>query len=348
MSQPGGGRFELDIEVAIPPRGITCVSGASGAGKTTLLRCLAGLERPRSARIEVDGAIWHDASRFVPTHRRRIGYVFQDSSLLPHLSARQNLGYGRVPSDAAELAKTVKLLGIEALLEKLPRQLSGGERQRVALARALLGRPRLLLLDEPLSALDIARKHELLRHLRGLPEQLDCPIVHVTHSPGEVARLADHVLVLEQGKCVAQGPVAELAATRRFPVDSAGAEGVVLEATIVGHDRHWRLAEAEYADGRMLIADPGVATGGAVRLRILARDVSLSHSAAAHSSILNRIATTVQRIEELADGAMCVVHLRIGAGTVLLARISRKSAHTLELAPGSRVHAEIKSVAILQ
>ena len=348
MAQPAGGRFQLDLDAEIPATGITCVFGASGSGKTTLLRCLAGLDRPQAARLTVDGEVWQDENRFMPTHLRRIGYVFQDSSLLPHLSARRNLHYGRDPGDGADTADAVKLLGIEHLLDKFPRQLSGGERQRVALARALLSKPRLLLLDEPLSALDVARKQELLPYLQRLPEELDCPIVHVTHSPDEVARLAAHVLVLDHGKCVASGSVTELMASRRLPVNAAGESGVVLETTIAGHDADWNLAEAAYADGRMLIPDPGVAMGGLVRLRILARDISLSHAEEAHSSILNRLPATVERIEESADTAMCMVHLRVGESTRLLSRVSRKSSRRLGLAPGSEIYAEIKSVAILQ
>ena len=334
MAQPAGGRFQLDLDAEIPATGITSVFGASGSGKTTLLRCLAGLDRPQSARLTVDGEVWQDENRFVPTHLRRIGYVFQDSSLLPHLSARRNLHYGRDPGDGADTADAVKLLGIERLLDKLPRQLSGGERQRVALARALLSKPRLLLLDEPLSALDVARKQELLPYLQRLPEELDCPIVYVTHSPDEVARLAAHVIVLDDGKCVARGSVTELMASRRLPVNAAGESGVVLETTIAGHEADWNLAAAEYADGRMLIPDPGVAMGGLVRLRILARDISLSHAEEAHSSILNRLPATVERIEESPDTAMCMVHLRVGESTRLLSRVFAQIRPTARTGPG--------------
>ena len=269
---------------------------------------------------------------------------------MPHLSARRNLQYGRGAREAASdaaIAAAVSLLGIEHLLDKLPRQLSGGERQRVALARALSGEPRLLLLDEPLSALDVARKQALLPYLQDLPEQLNCPIVYVTHSPDEVARLASHVLVLARGECIAQGSVAELMAGQRLPANTAGESGVVLEASIVDRDSFWQLAEAEFADGRMLIADPGLAPGEAARLRILARDVSLSHAPEGYSSILNRLPAKVERIEDTPGEAMCMVHLRIGGNTRLLARISRKSAAGLLLAPGSEVYAEIKSAQIL-
>ena len=348
MAQPAGSHFHLEIDVEIPASGITAVFGASGSGKTTLLRCLAGLDRPQAAQIRVDGEVWQDETRFVPTHLRRIGYVFQDSSLLPHLSVRRSLHYGRDPGDGADTADAVKLLGIEHLLDKYPRQLSGGERQRVALARALLGRPRLLLLDEPLSALDVARKQELLPYLQELPNELDCPIVYVTHSPDEVARLAAYVLVLNEGKCVARGSVTELMSARQLPVNAAGESGVVLETTVAGHDPDWQLAEADFVDGSLLIPDPGVAEGGLVRLRILARDISLSLAEEAHSSILNRLRATVLQIEETSDSAMCVVQLGIGENTRLLSRVSRKSARWLNLEPGSLVWAEIKAVAILQ
>lgn len=348
MAQPAAGHFHLEVDAEIPASGITCVFGASGSGKTTLLRCLAGLDRPQAAWLRVDGEVWQDETRFLPTHLRRIGYVFQDSSLLPHLSARRNLHYGRDPGDGADTADAVKLLGIEHLLDKYPRQLSGGERQRVALARALLGNPRLLLLDEPLSALDVARKQELLPYLQRLPAELDCPIVYVTHSPDEVARLAAHVLVMDEGKCVARGSVTELMASRKLPVNADGESGVVLETTIAGHDPEWRLARAEFADGSMLIPDPGVATGGLVRLRILARDISLSLAEEAHSSILNRLRARVLKIDESDGSAMCMAHLQVGERSRLLSRVSRKSAKRLGLEPGSLVWAEIKAVAILQ
>ncbi len=374
-SQPEGNRFRLDVDIAIPAAGITCVFGPSGSGKTTLLRCLAGLERPQSARIVIGDEVWQDGNHFTPTHSRRIGYVFQDSSLLPHLSAWRNLEFGadrglreslarargnrnHAPPDTAmpgeggaaadQVSRIIELLGIGHLLDKLPRQLSGGERQRVALARALLGQPKLLLLDEPLSALDLARKRELLPYLESLPKRLDRPIVYVTHSPEEVARLAAQVLVLNNGECVARGSVAELMAAGRLPANAAGERGVVLETRITGRDSRWRLAEAEFAGGALWIADTGVAEGDSVRLRIVARDVSLSLADAAHSSILNRLPATLERIEDCADGALCVAHLRIGAGDRLLARISRKSAARLELTPGDRIYAEIKSVAILR
>jgi len=348
MTQPAGGSFHLDVDLEIPAKGVTCVFGASGSGKTTLLRCLAGLARPGSARIEVDGELWQDGARFVPTHRRQIGYVFQDASLLPHLSARKNLRFGRDAEDGAETAAAVELLGIAHLLDKHPAQLSGGERQRVALARALLGKPRLLLLDEPLSALDVARKRELLPYLQQLPEKLDCPIVYVTHSPDEVARLADQVLVLDQGKCVARGPVAELMASLLLPVNAAGESGAVLETTIIDRDAKWHLASAEFADGKLLIPDPGLPVGGGVRLRILARDISLSLAEQSHSSILNRLPAVVEELVEMPEPAMRMLRLRVGKRTALLARVSRKSAAMLKLAPGSRVFAEIKSLAILQ
>ncbi|MCY4016568.1 MAG: molybdenum ABC transporter ATP-binding protein [Gammaproteobacteria bacterium] len=348
MAQPAGGGFHLDVDLEIPATGVTCVFGDSGSGKTTLLRCLAGLDRPGSARIEVGGELWQDEAHFVPTHRRRIGYVFQDASLLPHLSARGNLRFGRDAEDGAETAAAVELLGIAHLLDKHPAQLSGGERQRVALARALLGKPRLLLLDEPLSALDVARKRELLPYLQQLPKRLDCPIVYVTHSPDEAARLADHVLVLDQGQCVARGSVAELTASLLLPVNAAGESGVVLETTISRRDAKWHLASAEFADGELLIPDPGLPIGDEVRLRILARDISLSLAEAAHSSILNRLPAVVEELVEMPEPAMRMLRLRVGSHTLLLARVSRKSAAMLKLAPGSRVFAEIKSLAILQ
>ena len=204
--------FTLDFDQCLPARGVTAISGC---GKSTLLRCIAGLERPETAYINIAGECWEDTSKAfrLPTHRRSIGYVFQEASLFPHLTVLKNLQFGQQRSGAAktsdQFTQAVELLGIESLLERKPERLSGGERQRVAIARALAVCPQLLLMDEPLAALDMRRKREILPFLEQVHRELDIPVLYVTHSPAEVRRMADHLIVMEEGKVIANGLLAE-------------------------------------------------------------------------------------------------------------------------------------------
>jgi ABC-type sulfate/molybdate transport systems ATPase subunit len=214
--------FTLDVDLELPSRGITALFGHSGSGKTTLLRCIAGLERPSNGYLAIDGALWQDDASFLPTHRRPIGYVFQEASLFPHLSVQGNLDYGAkrcgCRPTSADFQKVIDLLGIGALLDRKPDRLSGGERQRVAIARALLTAPRLLLMDEPLAALDLARKNEILPYLERLHDELEIPVLYVSHAPDEVARLADHLVVMDGGSAVAQGPLADVLSRIDLPI----------------------------------------------------------------------------------------------------------------------------------
>ena len=230
LAWPG---FSLDVDLRVPATGVTALYGPSGSGKTTLLRCVAGLERAASGFLAIGDEIWQDQTRFVPTHQRALGYVFQDAALFPHLSVQENLEFGLRRIAAGErrvsLDEAVDLLGIRPLLSRRPGRLSGGERQRVAIARALAVSPRLLLLDEPLAALDLARKREILPYLQRLHETLQIPVLYVTHSPDEVARLADHLVVLEQGRVLADLPVQQFfdqsLLEERFPQASAFVKG---------------------------------------------------------------------------------------------------------------------------
>lgn len=234
--------FSLDVDLQLPGRGVTALFGHSGSGKTTLLRCVAGLERSDQGELTVNGERWQNSAQnlFVPPHRRPIGYVFQEANLFTHLSVRRNLEFGmrRVPAPQRRVAleQAVELLGIDHLLERMPDRLSGGERQRVGIARALLTSPRLLLMDEPLAALDLKRKSEILPYLERLHDELDIPVLYVSHSPDEVARLADHVVLLEQGRAIAQGELRETLARLDLPTAFSDDAGVVIEGEIAGHD----------------------------------------------------------------------------------------------------------------
>jgi molybdate transport system ATP-binding protein len=343
--------FNLDVELDLPATGVTALFGPSGSGKTTLLRCVAGLERVPRGFLALGDEIWQDQARFVPTHRRSIGYVFQDAALFPHLTVQGNLEFGLRRSAEAgrrvSLDQAIGLLGIGHLLSRKPERLSGGERQRVAIARALAVSPRILLLDEPLAALDLARKREILPYLEQLHQTLQIPVLYVTHSPDEVARFADHLVVLEQGRVFASGPIAEVMSRLDLPRSEDEDVGVVLEATAAERDADWHLLRAAFPGGSLWVQDSGVAIGRRLRLRVLARDVSLALSRADDVSILNLLPGTVTAIAESGHPAARLAQVDIG-GTLLLARLTARSVHALGLAPGAKVWAQIKSVAVIE
>jgi molybdate transport system ATP-binding protein len=344
--------FVLDVALQLPVPGVTALFGPSGCGKTTLLRALAGLERA-AGRVHVDGDPWQDDARgvFVPTHRRPLGYVIQEAALFPHLNVRRNLDYGRRRStDAARVAlePVVDLLGIGHLLDRLPATLSGGERQRVAIARALATGPRLLLMDEPLAALDAARKAEVLPYLERLHEELALPVVYVTHAIDEVARLADHLVLLEAGRVRAAGPLAALSARPDLPLTRPDDAGVVIEARVQAHDAAYGLTQVGFDGGTLWVGGSGTPVGHAVRARVLARDVSVARQPPAATSVLNVLPVRLEALH--VDGHTVVLSLRTGAGqgaVRLLARITRRSADALALRPGDALHAQVKGVALM-
>ncbi|MEI8163640.1 MAG: molybdenum ABC transporter ATP-binding protein [Betaproteobacteria bacterium] len=340
--------FTLDAALDLPGRGVTAVFGQSGCGKTTLLRCIAGLERG-AGRLEVNGEVWQDAGRFVPTHLRPLGYVFQDARLFAHLDVGRNLDFGMRRNRGAAMPgrdPIIELLGLGPLLERMPERLSGGEQQRVAIARALLTAPRLLLMDEPLASLDHARKQEILPYLERLRDELEIPVIYVSHAADEVARLADHIVVMEDGHTVAQGPLAETLARVDLPIRLGEDAGAVFEATVAERDAEWHLARVEFDGGELWVRDSGAAIGKRVRLRILARDVSIAASRHDDVSIMNMLPATVAAHAGEDHPALVMVQLRVG-GTALLARLTRRSAQRLDLAPGRRVWAQIKAVALI-
>ncbi|WP_298828976.1 molybdenum ABC transporter ATP-binding protein [uncultured Piscinibacter sp.] len=346
--------FTLDVALNLPAHGVSALFGPSGCGKTTVLRALAGLERAQG-RVALGGTVWQDDAQpcFVPTHRRPLGYVIQESALFPHLDVRRNLAYGlnRIPAVERRIAldQVVDLLGIAHLLDRRPDTLSGGERQRVAIARALATSPRLLLMDEPLAALDAQRKAEVLPYLDRLHEELGIPVVYVSHSIDEVARLADHLVILEAGRVLADGPLPDMLARLDLPVAFGDDAGVVLDATIGERDARWQLVRLD-VDGeacRLWTRDQGLPVGRRVRLRVLARDVSLTRTPQTGTSIGNQLRGTIEAIADDAHPALALVRVRVGAAPVV-ARLTRRSAHALELAVGMPVWAQVKTVALME
>jgi molybdate transport system ATP-binding protein len=343
------GPFALQVECVLPTRGVTALFGRSGSGKTTLLRCIAGLER-LPARVCFDGVSWQDGRHFVPTHERGVGYVFQEASLFPHRDVRGNLQYGLQRQPAAsggmQLEEAVALLGLTALLSQRAHELSGGERQRVAIARALLANPRLLLMDEPLSSLDEQSKAEILPHLMRLHETLAIPVIYVSHSIGEVMRLADHVALLQEGRVREVGPLAELLTRADLPLGVGEHRGTVLSGVIDSHEPRYHLSHVRLSAGLLAVSQLASAPGSAVRVRIDARDVSIALRRPEGTSITNVLPATLIDLTAEADPAQALVRLRIGE-QLLLARITRRSAEQLALSPGMELYAQIKSVALM-
>ncbi len=347
LAWPG---FTLEVELELPARGVTALFGHSGSGKTTLLRCIAGLEQAPQGRLLVDGEVWQGDGHWVPTHQRPIGYVFQEASLFPHLSVMDNLRYGlrRIPvAQRQSLDPVIERLGIGHLLERKPNGLSGGERQRVGMARALAVRPRLLLMDEPLAALDLQRKQEILPYLERLHDELDIPVLYVTHSPDEVARLADHLVVMDGGKVIASGPLADTLARLDLPIRLGEDVGAVLEATVVVVDPHWHLARVDFAGGSLWTRDQGLAVGHRVRVRILARDVSLAREQPSASSIQNVLRGQVDAMADDEHPGLVLVRVQVGTSR-FVARLTKRAAATLEVAVGQALWVQVKSVALLK
>ncbi|WKN22172.2 molybdenum ABC transporter ATP-binding protein [Azotobacter vinelandii] len=341
--------FSLDARLELPGKGVTALFGRSGSGKTTLLRCIAGLHRERHGRLVFRGETWQDAERFVPTYQRPLGYVFQEASLFPHLRVLQNLEYGfrRVPPGQRRigLADVISLLKLEDLLERYPEQISGGQRQRVALGRALLTSPRLLLMDEPLASLDAASKEEILPFLESLRDRLDLPILYVSHSIEEVMRLADHLVLLENGSVVAQGQLQALLTARELPFVRTENSSTVLDARVACLDAGDGLTELEVEGQPLLITRQPVSAGRIVRVRIMARDVGLALEPPTATSFLNCLKVTLLDCQPGLVPSQLLVRLRIG-GQVLLSRVSRRSAEHLALHPGQSLHALVKGVAL--
>ncbi|MCE0505158.1 molybdenum ABC transporter ATP-binding protein [Roseivivax sp. GX 12232] len=342
------GAFGLDLDFEAPD-GVTALFGRSGAGKTSLVHAIAGLMRPDAGRIALNGDLLFDAERRrdLPVHRRRLGYVFQESRLFPHLNVRQNLLYGRRARHLrgeGDLAHVTELLGLGPLLDRRPGALSGGEAQRVAIGRALLSEPRMLLMDEPLAALDAPRKGEILPYLERLRAETGLPILYVSHNLSEVARLATHLVVLEGGRVLKSGPIGALLSDPDLvSVMGLREAGAVLTARVAGHEADG-LTTLEAAGGRLYLPRIEAAPGSELRVRILAQDVIVATEPPRGISALNVLPATVKAIRR-GEGPGMVAQLDLGGDTIL-ARVTQRSAEALGLVPGRACYAVMKTVAV--
>jgi molybdate transport system ATP-binding protein len=346
------GDFHLNAAFQAP-EGITALFGVSGAGKTTLINILAGLVSPERGQITVAGTVLFDSGRHIDVQpwRRRIGYVFQDGRLFPHLTVRQNLLYGHRfnPKPQAEtrpvvMSEVTALLGIDHLLDRQPARLSGGEQQRVAIGRAVLASPAMLLMDEPLAALDAARQNDIMTMIEQLRDQLGLPIVYVSHSLNEIARLADTIVVMGDGRVLASGDVTEV--TSRLdvaPLARRDDGGAIITARVEAHDPHYRLTTLGFPGGSLKIPAINRAIGRNIRIVLHARDVAVALVKPQSISVQNILQGVVI---EIGEARVPSVDLAVAVGsTRLIARITAQAADDLALAPGVPVFLMIKSVA---
>jgi molybdate transport system ATP-binding protein len=343
------GDFTLEVSFEAPGRGFTAISGPSGCGKSTLLRTIAGLEPAARGEVRVGGECWLDGRCRLPTHRRAVGYVFQQAALFPHLDVRGNLLFGRRrrrdTRPVLAFDDVVALLGLTRLIERRVDGLSGGERQRVAIAQALLSSPRLLLMDEPMASLDRAARQTLLPYLEALQRALDIPVLYVTHALDEVARLGDHMLLIQAGRITAKGQVNDLLTRLDLPMSLGREAGAVIAARIVGHDEVDHLTRIAFSGGELWVPRVALAKDTAVRLRILSRDVTLALEPESGSSILNSFPVAVTEVAE-AGPAEVLARLRAG-DDLLLTRVSRRAQRELSIEPGCELYAQVRSVAAL-
>jgi molybdate transport system ATP-binding protein len=343
------GEFTLDVDLEIPSTGVTSFFGPSGSGKTTLLRAIAGLDYHADGFLKVGEQTWQEEKLFLPPHKRDLAYVFQEASLFDHKNVRGNLEFGfrRVPQVKRRVAldDVIALLGIGHLLKRMPATLSGGERQRVAIARALAVSPRLLLMDEPLAAVDSARKEEILPYIEALHSELEIPVLHVSHLPEEVWRLADHLVLMESGRVVDTGSADALFSNLDLPMASSPGAVSIVEAEILDHDPAYGLSRLRFSGGDLLVSADEMPVGRRVRLSVAARDVSLTLEKQTGTSILNIIPAVIDGFLDVGP-AQVLVRLICG-DQPLLARITRKSARELELGEGKAIFAQVKSIALL-
>ncbi len=340
--------FSLDAAFEAPGQGITALFGPSGCGKTSLLRSIAGLEPSASGHVSINGVVWQDDQHSIPTHQRELGYVFQEASLFPHLSVLGNLQFGRKRSDAKahiDLDALIDLLGIAPLLQRKQESLSGGERQRVGIARALAVNPQLLLMDEPLAALDLPRKQEILPYLERLHRELKIPVLYVTHSPDEVVRLANHIVVVETGRIVASGSLVDTLSRVDLPIRLGDDLGAVLPATVADIDSQWKLARLDFADGVFWTRAQQLVVGDTVRVRVLARDVSIASEKPTASTIQNVLSAHITDIVNDDQEGLMLIRVMVGE-SALIARVTQRSVAELKLELGQSVWIQVKSVAL--
>jgi molybdate transport system ATP-binding protein len=340
--------FSLDAAFEAPGQGITALFGPSGCGKTSLLRSIAGLESSARGHVSINGKVWQDDQQSIPTHQRELGYVFQEASLFPHLSVLGNLQFGRKRSRSkthSDLDALIDLLGIAPLLSRKPQSLSGGERQRVGIARALAVNPQLLLMDEPLAALDLPRKQEILPYLERLHRELKLPVLYVTHSPDEVVRLANHLVVLDAGRVVASGSLVDTLSRIDLPIRLGEDLGAVLQATVADIDLEWRLARLDFAGGVFWTRAQQLSIGDLVRVRVLARDVSIAREKPNASTIQNVLPARIADIVNDDQDGLILVRVMVGE-SALIARVTQRSVSELKLELGQDVWIQVKSVAL--
>lgn len=343
------GDFNLDVDLALPERGVSAIFGPSGCGKTSLLRVIAGLDQYDGCQVRFADQCWQSAKTFVPTHQRSIAYVFQEASLFSHLSIQGNLDYAakRVAVNTVKVSQVqvIELLGIGPLLKRDVTVLSGGERQRVAIARALVSSPQLLLMDEPLSALDQQSKHEVLHYIERCQKQMDIPIIYVSHVLEEVSRLADYLMLMDNGKITAHGQTNDMLTALNSPLAVSSEAESVVDAIVAEFDHEYGLTYLDSALGRFTVVTQQLSNGQRVRLRLAARDISLTLNPQVGTSILNIFEARVDQIIPVSD-ALVTVRLLVN-GVPILARLTKKSATVLQLKKDLQVFAQVKSVALL-
>jgi molybdate transport system ATP-binding protein len=344
------GNFRLDVSFRSDTP-VTALFGRSGAGKTSVVNAIAGISKPSEGRIEIAGRVLMDSQQgiFVPPEERRIGYVFQEGLLFPHLDVQRNLFYGhahtRNEDRYIDTGKVISLLGLDRLLARRPVNLSGGERQRVAIGRALLASPKLLLLDEPLASLDVARKSEILHYIELLRDEFHIPILFVSHAMEEVTRLADTIVVLSEGKVLACGPVeATMGRMDLKPFTGRYEGGAVIETRVASHDAKSDLTYLAFGGGELVVPLVDALIGERVRVRIRARDVSLATKRPDNLSILNILPG---RILEIRQETGPIVDVKLQSGdAALIARVTRHSVERLALKPGLEIFALVKAISL--
>lgn len=370
--------FTLDVDISIPATGVTILFGPSGCGKTTLLRCIAGLHPAEHAQLSINDQSWQAAGIYLPAYQRRVGYVFQEPSLFPHLNVSRNLLFGQRRSflksclkgclksrvknpqqsqqksqqksqqtSPLSLDEVSQLLGISHLLQRMPDNLSGGEKQRVAIGRALLSNPEILLMDEPLSALDYATKAEIIPYLEQLHARLSIPIIYVTHALSEVESLADHIVLLNKGKVTAQGPIKEMMLDLSAPLAHFSKAGSLIDAVVDHYDEEYDLTTFAVDGGTLTVPGNIGLPGAQKRIHLSASHISLSRTAAADSTIVNILPVTILEISP-ADKAQCNIRLQMGEHSQILARITRRSKDQLALKCGEQLFAQIKGVSLVK
>ena len=342
--------FELDVDLDLSMQGVTGLFGPSGAGKTTLLRCMAGLEKSDAGRLVVDGDAWENSGLgiYVASHKRQIAYVFQEARLFPHLNVSRNLAYGQRRSvsndNGPDFDRVVDLLELQDLLDRMPTTLSGGEAQRVAIGRALLRSPKMILMDEPLAALDEARKEEVLSYIERLHTELNTPIIYVSHNIDEICRVCDQLVVLEEGRISAQGELQSVLLQTELPILAGKEAGSVLIGKICEYDTTFDLTLVELSASRLWVPGQFGKSLSEIRLRVRANDVSLCLERPVSTSILNIIEVEVMRVQDETTGSV-LVHFCSGTD-VFLSRITRRSYSELALESGMKIFAQLKSVAV--